>query len=91
MTKIVLVVDDDQDDTEIMTEAIHFIRPSFSCLSFIYPEDALIHIADTKSSTPDYIFLDMQMPRQTGDKNLMALRQPCSVGFTVNEFHQNYS
>ena len=63
MAKTVLIIDDDQDDLDIMKQAIQSIDPDLFCLSFIYPEEALkIILGDEFVVTPDYIFIDINMP-----------------------------
>jgi CheY-like chemotaxis protein len=75
MAKTVLIIDDDQDDLDIMKQAIQSIDPDLFCLSFIYPEEALkIILGNEFVVTPDYIFIDINMPGITGDKCLKAIR-----------------
>ena len=75
MPKTIIVIDDDQDDLDIMKQALHSVDPSLLCLSFIYPEEA-VRLLTSKELTvlPDYIFIDINMPGLSGDKALKALR-----------------
>lgn len=75
MSKTVIIIDDDQDDLDIMKQAILGVDSSFLCLSFIYPEEALrVLLSKELVVLPDYIFIDINMPGITGDKCLAALR-----------------
>lgn len=75
MKKTVILIDDDQEDLDIMKEAIEAVDPSLLCLSFVYPEEALRVLLNKEStSLPEFIFIDINMPGITGDKCLKALR-----------------
>lgn len=41
MARTVILIDDDQEDLDLMKQAIHTVDSSLLCLSFIYPEEAL--------------------------------------------------
>lgn len=75
MGKTVLLIDDDQDDLDIMKQALEALDNSLLCLSFVYPDEAL-RILQTNELVvqPDYIFIDINMPGITGDKCLKILR-----------------
>ena len=75
MQKMVILIDDDQDDLDIMKQAIKNIDPSLFCLSFAYPEEALRLILSKEFVvTPDFIFIDINMPGLSGAKCLKAIR-----------------
>ncbi|MGC1243682.1 MAG: response regulator [Chryseosolibacter sp.] len=75
MPKTVVIIDDDQDDLDIMKQAIISVDPAFLCVSFIYPEEALrVLLSKEFVVMPDFIFIDINMPGITGDKCLVALR-----------------
>ena len=75
MAKTVIVIDDDQDDLDIMKQALKNLDDSLLCLSFIYPEEALrVLLSNELVVLPDYIFIDINMPRITGDKCLKMIR-----------------
>ena len=75
MPKTIVVVDDDQDDLDLMRQAVKEIDPSLYCISFIYPEEALRVICKQLAKTPDHIFIDINMPGMTGDKLLKEIRK----------------
>jgi CheY-like chemotaxis protein len=75
MAKTIMLIDDDQDDLDIMKQAIYNIDPALLCLSFIYPEEALrILLSRELAILPDFIFIDINMPGMSGDKCLKVLR-----------------
>ena len=75
MTKTIIVIDDDPDDIDIMQEAIQEFNPSFICKSFTHANEALKVLSKSDDGTPEYIFIDMNMPLVGGDKCLKAFRQ----------------
>jgi len=75
MSKTVIIIDDDQDDLDIMKEAIHRVDASLLCIDFIYAEEALrVLLSKQLVVRPDFIFIDINMPGMTGDKCLKILR-----------------
>src|SRR5690348_2155426 len=73
MHKLVLIADDDQDDGDLLFEAIRDYNKDIRCLGFINGEDLLeyLNIAIRK---PDIIFLDVNMPRISGIQCLKRLK-----------------
>lgn len=75
MPRTVVIIDDDQDDLDLMERAIKTIDPSFFCITFIYPEEALkVILGKEFLVSPDYIFIDINMPGLSGDKCLKRIR-----------------
>ena len=71
----VLIVDDDEDDREMFCEAIEKISSETKCFHALSGLEAL-EILETKAdSLPDYIFLDLNMPRLSGKQCLERLKQ----------------
>jgi CheY-like chemotaxis protein len=75
MAKSVIVIDDDQDDIDLLTEAINQFDKSLACISFNSPEKALLFLSGELILMPDYIFIDINMPGITGDKVLNEVRK----------------
>lgn len=75
MTKTVVLIDDDQDDLDILKETLTSIDPSLSCISFIYPVEAIKVVTRELIVTPDYIFTDINMPVLTGDQCVREFRK----------------
>lgn len=71
----VLYVDDDQDDQEVFLEAVKSINASLPCY-VASDANAALETLDKMSERPDYIFLDLNMPKLDGKEFLRCLRNP---------------
>jgi CheY-like chemotaxis protein len=74
MPQIYAIIDDDQDDIDILCEAIGALRPSFDCLAFVSPVDALNSL-ESSLAVPAYIFVDYNMPLINGMAVVSRIRQ----------------
>ena len=74
MTKTAVLIDDDQDDLDLLKEAINAFDNSIVSISFQNAEEALIEVTQNLIVLPDYIFIDINMPGIRGDKVLRILR-----------------
>jgi len=73
---ILLNVDDDAEDREIFVAAIQEIDSSIKCLVASDGIEAQLLLADEiTNSEPDYIFLDINMPKMDGITLLTALKK----------------
>jgi CheY-like chemotaxis protein len=70
---IVLHVDDDPDDSAIFYEAVKEAAPTYRCLIADSAASALEILSD-RESIPDYIFLDMNMPKMNGLECLRLIK-----------------
>ena len=73
--KKILIVDDDADDVEIFCEAIAEIDPAIKCDSAENGEEALKLLRNAFYDQPDFIFLDLNMPRMNGKQCLAELKK----------------
>ncbi|HEU5147272.1 MAG TPA: response regulator [Chryseosolibacter sp.] len=71
--KTVFLIDDDVDDRDIFALALTEIDDSIACVTASDGIDALSRLRD-RSFTPDYIFLDLNMPRMNGKQCLSAMK-----------------
>jgi CheY-like chemotaxis protein len=63
MSKKILLIDDDEDEQWIFTEALKEISGSIKCLYAVTTAEG---VELSKQSLPDYIFLDVNMPVLNG-------------------------
>lgn len=70
---IVLHVDDDPDDSAIFCEAVKEAAPAYTCLVADSAASALEILSD-RQRIPDYIFLDMNMPKMNGLECLKLIK-----------------
>ncbi len=69
------LIDDDLDDQEIFTLALEQVNKNFTCISMASAYDALDRLTPRSSELPDYIFLDLNMPRMNGKEFLKEIRK----------------
>lgn len=70
----VFIIDDDDDDKEIFCEAMADISGSSVCLAASNGQEAL-HKLQHIAALPDFIFLDLNMPRMNGKQCLVHLKK----------------
>ncbi len=74
MSKIILLIDDDQDHLDLLKLAVKQVDSRFNCISFVYPDDAL-KVLSTFSELPLCIFIDFNLPRKEGIECLYEIRK----------------
>lgn len=62
---LIVNVDDDGDDREFFGDAIKAVDPEIPCVLFENGEELLYYLKDARS-LPDYIFIDINMPKMNG-------------------------
>lgn len=72
--KILMIIDDDNDDRHFFKEAVKDINPAFICLEAEHGADAIDKLNDL-TELPHYIFLDLNMPVMDGEKCLKELKK----------------
>jgi CheY-like chemotaxis protein len=73
MRKTVFLVDDDRDDREIFIEALAEIDDSLKCVTAENGEDAIRKL-HSGVFIPNFIFLDLNMPRMNGRECLVKIK-----------------
>lgn len=69
------LIDDDKDDQEIFLMALEDIGVSVSCITANNGSDALQKFAEDETFLPDYIFLDLNMPKINGRQCLIEIKK----------------
>jgi CheY-like chemotaxis protein len=71
--KVILLIDDDEDDRDLFREAIANVNPSFSVITKNGAEEAISYLEETER-IPDCIFLDLNLPVISGKACLTMLK-----------------
>lgn len=69
-----MIVDDDKDDIDIFIEAVNALDPSIKCHS---ANNGLagLNLVNSLDQKPDYIFVDMNMPKISGKQFIAEIRK----------------
>lgn len=70
-----LFIDDDTDDQEIFSFALQKVDSSIRCIISGDCKEALEKITSDKTFIPDFIFLDLNMPRIGGRQCLAEIKK----------------
>jgi CheY-like chemotaxis protein len=70
-----LIIDDDPDDQEIFIMCLKKVNKSVSCLTSDDGVEAIDMLNSNPDYVPDYIFLDVNMPRMKGIECLKLIRE----------------
>ena len=70
----VFIIDDDEDDRELFCEVVSDISDSIKCVPAINGQEAL-HALQNSNLLPDFIFLDLNLPRMSGTQCLAELKK----------------
>ena len=69
-----MIVDDDVDDLEMFMEAVNEIDPTINCLQ-AKSGIAGLTMLNSVDQKPDYIFVDMNMPKMNGRQFIDEIRK----------------
>lgn len=69
----ILLVDDDEDDRDIFREAVSIVKPDCELRLATDGEQGLSKLQETPD-LPDYIFLDVNMPKMDGREFLKQVK-----------------
>ena len=70
---LIVYADDDADDREMFSDAIREIDPQISCMVFDSGQSILEYL-NTTGTLPNYIFIDINMPRMNGYECAKAIK-----------------
>jgi CheY-like chemotaxis protein len=71
----ILIVDDDEDDKELFIESAKEVDENITCITATDGQEALRFLKDENNPLPEYIFLDLRMPRINGKQCLEEIRK----------------
>jgi CheY-like chemotaxis protein len=74
-SKTFFLVDDDIDDQEIFIAAVNEVDNTIRCVSVDNCEEAIDKLRSEENDLPDFIFLDLNMPRLNGRQCLAELKK----------------
>ena len=72
--KKILLTDDDVDDRKYFMEALHEIDNTVECILAKDGQQALDILNNPELTLPDYIFLDLRMPKINGRQCLQEIK-----------------
>jgi PleD family two-component response regulator len=73
--KSCLIIDDDTDDQEIFLMCVKKIDGTIDCKTAHDGDQAIFMLTTTEDYKPDYIFLDVNMPKMNGIECLKEIRK----------------
>ncbi len=73
--KIIFLIDDDLDDLEFFRDALFEFDSSIQFITSSNGEKALQQLRDWTAPFPDFIFLDLNLPRIDGKKCLVEIKK----------------
>lgn len=79
-----MLIENDHRELDMMKHALEEVDPSTHCLSLVYGDEVMPAIANELRHMPDYIFLDVDMPRKNVSDLLTELcplkvSHPCKI------------
>ena len=70
---VILNVDDDSDDREFFSDAMNAVDPQIPCVLFKNGHELLYYL-DNNKPMPDYVFIDINMPKMNGYECAQKIR-----------------
>lgn len=69
------IIDDDEDDRKLFIDAANEVDKNIECTAAGDGQEALKMLKNEQNPLPDYIFLDLRMPRINGKRCLEEIRK----------------
>ena len=69
------LIDDDAEDTQLLIDALNEVEGCCPCFTANNGEQALQKLREGLIPIPDYIFLDLNMPRLNGKQFLVKIKR----------------
>ncbi len=73
--KLYFIVDDDPDDQELFIEALQRLDGQGTCVTAFNGQEGLQKLLTEMPASPDFIFLDLNMPRMNGKQFLAEIKK----------------
>ena len=73
--KTIMIIDDDEDDRDFFCLAVRKVNRNIQVLCTKSGDEALDLLNNKEAVLPDYIFLDLRMPKMDGKQTLVELRK----------------
>lgn len=70
----ILLADDDLDDISLFRDALREVDDTIQFYTLSNGQEVLAYLANPSNQLPDYIFLDLRMPKMSGKKCLEQIR-----------------
>ena len=87
MTSDILLIDDDADELEVFSQALHSIDKTIKCT---HAKDLGEALDILHHSSPGYIFIDFNMPKTNGLKYLAEIRRLKNLEKSKIVLYSNY-
>lgn len=71
----IFLADDDEDDRAIFVSSAKEVDDTIECITTNNGQDALRFLMNEHNTVPDFIFLDLRMPRISGKQCLEEIRK----------------
>ena len=72
---LLFIIDDDQDDQDFFAMAIEEITPTITCVFADNGVEAIVKFNSELSFIPNFIFLDINMPKMNGMECLKKIKE----------------
>lgn len=69
------IIDDDAEDTQLLMDALNIVESPCECFTANNGEQGLQKLKEGLVPIPDYIFLDLNMPRLNGKQFLVKIKR----------------
>src|SRR6185436_20450517 len=73
-SRLILLVDDDKDDQRFFVDAVASLKGNHQCIVADDGDKALLLLTQPLTIVPDFIFLDLNMPRMNGKGFLSKIK-----------------
>ena len=64
MGKTIVLIENDHQELDMMKQALEEVDKTYHCFSFVYADEVMPALVDELKNFPEYIFLDVDMPRK---------------------------